>query len=34
MPRVAALVLAMLFIFGAVAGILVKVMPAPLKDSD
>ncbi len=34
MPRVAVLVLAMLFIFGAVAGILVKVMPAPLKDSD
>ncbi|MEQ1948392.1 MAG: hypothetical protein ABL995_14470 [Bryobacteraceae bacterium] len=34
MPRVAILLLAMLFIFGAVAGILVKVMPAPLKDSD
>lgn len=34
MPRVAVLVLAMLFIFGAVAGILVKVMPGPLKDSD
>jgi len=34
MPRVLILVLAMLFIFGAVAGILVKVMPSPLKDSD
>ena len=34
MPRVAILILAMLFIFAAVAGILVKVMPSPLKDSD
>jgi hypothetical protein len=34
MPRVAILILAMLFIFGAVAGILLKVMPGPLKESD
>lgn len=34
MPRMLVLVLAMVFIFGAVAGILLKVMPGPLKDSD
>lgn len=34
MPRVAILVLAMLFIFCAVAGVLVKVMPGPLKEPD
>lgn len=34
MVRTLSLALALLFIFAAVAGIMVKIMPAPLKDSD
>jgi uncharacterized membrane protein HdeD (DUF308 family) len=34
MARTLSLTLALVFIFAAVAGIMVKVMPAPLKDSD
>ena len=34
MARTISLALALVFIFAAVAGIMVKVMPAPLKDSD
>jgi hypothetical protein len=34
MGRTISLTLALVFIFAAVAGIMLKVMPAPLKDSD
>ena len=34
MGRTLSLALAVVFIFGAVAAIMLKVMPAPLKDSD
>jgi len=34
MTRTVGLAAALIFIFAAVAGIMVKVMPAPLKDSD
>jgi hypothetical protein len=34
MGRTLSLALAMVLVFAAVAGIMVKVMPAPLKDSD
>ncbi len=34
MGRTLGLALALTFIFAAVAGIMLKVMPAPLKDSD
>jgi hypothetical protein len=34
MARTLSLTLALVFIFAAVAGIMLKVMPAPLKDSD
>ena len=34
MARTLSLALALVFIFAAVAGIMLKVMPAPLKDSD
>jgi hypothetical protein len=34
MARTISLALALVFIFAAVAGIMLKVMPAPLKDSD
>lgn len=34
MARTLSLALALVFIFTAVAGIMLKVMPAPLKDSD
>src|ERR1700691_263906 len=34
MARTISLALAVVFVFAAVAGIMVKVMPAPLKDSD
>ena len=34
MARTLALALALVFIFAAVAGIMLKVMSAPLKDSD
>jgi hypothetical protein len=34
MGRTLSLALALVFIFAAVAGIMLKVMPAPLKDSD
>jgi len=34
MGRTTSLALALVFIFAAVAGIMLKVMPAPLKDSD
>ena len=34
MARTLSLSLALVFIFAAVAGIMLKVMPAPLKDSD
>ena len=34
LPRTLLFALAMLVVFGVVAGILLKVMPGPLKDSD
>jgi len=34
MTRTVGLAAALIFIFAAVAGIMLKVMPAPLKDSD
>ena len=34
MPRTLVLFLGVLFVFAAVAAIMVKVMPGPLKDSD
>ena len=34
MARTLLLALALVFMFAAVAGIMLKVMPAPLKDSD
>jgi hypothetical protein len=34
MPRTLVLVLGVLCVFGVVAAIMIKVMPAPLKDSD
>jgi hypothetical protein len=34
MARTLSLALALVFIFAAVAGIMLKVMPTPLKDSD
>jgi hypothetical protein len=34
MRRILLLALALMIIFAAVAGIMLKVMPAPLKDSD
>jgi uncharacterized membrane protein len=34
MVRTISLSLALVFVFAAVAGIMLKVMPAPLKDSD
>jgi hypothetical protein len=34
MGRTLSLALAVVFIFGAVAAVMLKVMPAPLKDSD
>ena len=34
MGRTISLTLALVFMFAAVAGIMLKVMPAPLKDSD
>ena len=34
MGRTISLALALVFVFAAVAGIMLKVMPAPLKDSD
>ena len=34
MGRTISLALALVFIFAAVAGIMLKLMPAPLKDSD
>jgi len=34
MGRTIALALALVLVFAAVAGIMLKVMPAPLKDSD
>jgi uncharacterized membrane protein len=34
MGRTISLALALVFIFAAIAGIMVKLMPAPLKDSD
>ena len=34
MGRTLSLALALAFVFAAVAGIMLKVMPAPLKDSD
>lgn len=34
MARTISLALALMFIFAAVAGIMLKIMPAPLKDSD
>jgi hypothetical protein len=34
MARTLSMTLALVFIFAAVAGIMLKVMPAPLKDSD
>ncbi len=34
MPKTLVLVLGVLCVFGAVAAIMIKVMPAPLKDSD
>ena len=34
MARTLAVALALVFMFAAVAGIMLKVMPAPLKDSD
>lgn len=34
MPRTVGLAAALIFIFAAVAGIMLKVMPGPLKDSD
>ena len=34
MARTLSLALALVFMFAAVAGIMLKVMPAPLKDSD
>lgn len=34
MARTISLTLALVFIFAAIAGIMVKLMPAPLKDSD
>jgi hypothetical protein len=34
MPKTLVLVLGVLCVFGVVAAIMIKVMPAPLKDSD
>ena len=34
MARTISMSLALVFVFAAVAGIMLKVMPAPLKDSD
>ncbi len=34
MGRTISLALALVFVFAAVAGIMLKMMPAPLKDSD